>query len=301
MQPGEEFLEQEPSDNDKILLADTVLDALRMGEKLQNNVDILPVSRQYQLAISASQFRVPELTFPGDFHGLIDSDDLNLLIVTYVFGSQADRPYMELLLESDQRVVATISKPGLDASEPYRGEIAVNDETYTTKLTSEDVADFMDQVVVPSLDQIPISDPQHPSQARNIIDTLVQSQHADIIESQMFELDAPMSGSSKTDHFKIYIHSINGNPNEVEIESVIENDIGFDDMGEPVEQYRSLLCTLSFDDFSQSVRFTMVNSGEEPRELAYDREHLTVLHEDIERIFTLINRDVDEVSPEDNF
>lgn len=285
----------DPELNDQINLAETVLAALQMASELQRDNGVLPTTVQYQLAVSSEQFRGPQLDLPSDIRHLVDVDELKLAIFTFVFGQLDDRPYVELRLEADDNVVISLAKPGVDEKQPYSGSLILQGKEYDITITSDDVADVIDQIVVPSLDGIPISDPQFPSQSRNIIDTLVQSQGADIVDSSLFDVEIPNDNLSRMpDRYRVQIHKINGQPNEIEVEWILDDQLGFNEKtGEPEQQYRSISATLSFDDFTQSVQFIRIESGQEPIELPRDGELLTMLREIIDKISRYYTQDPD--------
>ncbi|MDB5177629.1 MAG: hypothetical protein JWO61_12 [Candidatus Saccharibacteria bacterium] len=288
----EDMNNQSGTEKDQVILAETVLTSLRMGEALQMSQDILPTTKQYQLAITADQIPIHDLSLPQSFFNLIDPTSIHLVIITYNFGSPQDRPFLEVRLETKENVIVTISKPGIDLDEPYSGSAILNGKDYSIPIPAEEVADLIAQIVVPSLDGIPLSDPQNPSQARSIIDTLVQSQQADMIESQLFELTVPKSDEYDEATYEVRLHAINGDPNEIEIETILDNTMTFDvEVGIPIHHRRALNATLSFDDFSQSVSFSTIESGKEPEKLPNDAGLLNILDEAISRISKLVDDD----------
>ncbi|MDB5165773.1 MAG: hypothetical protein JWM00_663 [Candidatus Saccharibacteria bacterium] len=291
------------SEKEQVVLAETVLASLRMAEALSRSHDIVPTVKQYQLAVTTDRIHAHDLSLPPSFFDLIDSTMLHLVIITYNFGSPQDRPYLELRLETKDNAIATISKPGIDVDEPYSGSAILNGKDYSIQIPAEEMADLIDQIVVPSLDGIPLTDPQNPSQARNIIDILVQSQQADMIESQLFELTAPKTDEYDEAIYEVRLHTINGEPMEIEIETILDNTMSFDvGVGIPIHRRRALNATLSFDDFSQSVTFTAMESGKEPETLPNDSELLNILNEDIGRILKLVDNDPnDTISLDESF
>lgn len=284
---GEEY-DSDANEHEQRTLAEIVLASLDMADAMKRHEEIIPTQVQYQVAVSADNIRVPDLSLPASFYGVIEPDSLNLIILTYNFGLPTDRPYLEIYLETEDKTVAIISKPGLDEAMPYNGTI----KDYKIQVPAEEVADLIDQIVVPSVDEVPISDPQQPSQARNILDILVQSQKGDIVESRIYDLEIPKSTEHDASVYQIKLHSMNSQLNEIEIETIIEDQLGFDiDTGIPFQNKRLLNATLSFEDFSQSVGFTAISSDGKTEVLENDKGLLDLLGEDISQISNFVDAD----------
>lgn len=286
----------------QILLAETILETLRLGDELKKDNATHPSEVQYQIALAAEN--IPSIVrYPADIEPLIDADDINMIIVTYVFQYLSERPYLELRIEKDDTIFATFSKPGIDENEPYSGSVVANGKEYQTLFESDEITDVFDQIVLPSLDGIPIGDPQNPSQARSIIDRLIETQNADSIESHRYEIKIT-DGARQGQTFKIQLHRINDASHEIEIESVLEDSMSFDsDLMEPIAEYCSIIATLNFDSgqesgesFMQSIEFVAINPGESaPVKLPSDSENLTALKRDIDLILAHIKDRTEEV------
>ncbi|MGK2896428.1 MAG: hypothetical protein ACSLEY_02410 [Candidatus Saccharimonadales bacterium] len=287
------------------LLAETTLSVLMLGRDLNRDTTLLPITKQFQLAIQARHFSVarhdenPHLQFPDELYGVIDGKDINFCILTYNFGSQADRPFMELRLETEDLVVITITNPGLDAKMPYKASVIFRNRDYEIELSTGDVAAILRQIVLPEaedpahpLSRREISDPLYPPDSHNIIETLIESQHADSIESQSHNFVLPADEILPESRVKINMHTINGESQEIEIELVQEDDIVFDDMtNEPIQHYRAIVGTFVFDndDFNQSVQFTALESGKDPENLPNDPELLKLFLKEVTRLSDILD------------
>lgn len=238
-----------------------------------------PQHAQYQLAVCPQHFREAYLELPSPL-SLLDTEALNLAVVTYTFGAPEARPHLDIRLETDSRVLATISRPGLGAEQPYEYVATMNDGEYMDLMPADEVSDLLDQIVVPSYINkgVAVADPQFPPEARNIIDTLVQSQHATSVESRHFTLATTETKDYHATSFNVTMYGIDGEVQEIRIELVFDDRLYVDgSTGEPQQYHHSIIGTFTLDsceDLSQAVTFTLADHGETPNTIEPDAELL---------------------------
>lgn len=278
--PYESMPSEEDDSSDKLnpyLLASVVLDVLDLSSQIEHTTEIQPTVSSYILALSGDNIATAAPSLPPELYGLLDDEQLSLIIISYAFGTAVDRPYMEIFLENDENSICTFSKPGVDITEPYNGSVIKNGKEYTFPVSNESVAQFCDDIIVPSLDNIPIVDPQFPPVARDIIDRLYSSQQADKISDALYTI--PPSPTQKA--YQVEVSYIDDNPSEVRIRRIIQDDLYMDENNQMIHAYAAVEARVQTLDFTQSVIFHKYSSHDESEEIKTDDGLLEQLSEDI--------------------
>lgn len=294
------------------LLAETIFAAQELGDVLCQDDAPAPQDTQCQLAICPQNFREACLKLPDSLSSL-DVEALSQVVVTYAFGAPESRPHLDIRLETDSHVLATISRPGLEAERPYEYVATMNGNEYMDVIPADEVADLLDQIVVPSCINkgVAVADPQFPPEARNIIDTLAQSQHAISVESRRFALATTETKDYHPTSFNVTMYTINREVQEIEIELMLDDRLYMDSSTGELHQYsRSIIGAFALDsceDLSQAVAFTLTDHGEIPSAIEPNTELLQLFQLELANLCGVLrgpeptpyNLDPEEIADDD--